>query len=78
MPWACELGELGGSRALHIDADNRDNVRRRLLHRSQQRGWLELDLVMGEWASKHLDGMDDGMLREYSNLLDEENPDLFK
>ena len=64
VPWACELGELGGSRALHIDADNRDNVRRRLLHRSQQRGWLELDLVMGEWASKHLDGMGDGMLRE--------------
>ena len=32
--------------ALEINEDNRENVRRRLLYRSQQRGWLELDIVM--------------------------------
>ena len=61
-----------------ITDENRENYRRRLLYRSQQRGWLELDLVMGEWASKNLEALSKDELREYSELLDEENPDLFK
>ena len=54
-----------------ITDENRENYRRRLLYRSQQRGWLELDLVMGEWASKNLEALSDDMLLEYSELLDE-------
>ncbi|QDZ21119.1 succinate dehydrogenase assembly factor [Chloropicon primus] len=61
-----------------ITEENRENFRRRLLYRSQQRGWLELDLVMGEWAEKNLKSLCDERLLAYSELLDEENPDLFK
>ena len=63
---------------LEINEGNRENVRRRLLYRSQQRGWLELDIVMGEWAERNLKSLNDDELTEYSKLLDEENPDLFK
>ena len=64
--------------SIDVNDGNRENVRRRLLYRSQQRGWLELDLVMGQWAQENLSSLNDEMLKEYSELLDEENPDLFK
>ncbi len=67
-------------RALSAEAELSEDtkLRRRLLYRSQQRGWLELDLVMGEWATKNLEALSKDELHEYSELLDEENPDLFK
>ena len=66
------------STSIDVNDGNRENVRRRLLYRSQQRGWLELDLVMGQWAQENLSSLNDELLKEYSELLDEENPDLFK
>ena len=41
---------------LEINDENRENVRRRLLYRSQQRGWLELDIVMVRKISSYLRG----------------------
>ena len=34
----------------HIFADA-DLARRRLLYRSKQRGWLEMDIMLGNWVS---------------------------
>jgi succinate dehydrogenase assembly factor 2 len=28
--------------------------RKRLIYRSKQRGWLEVDLLMGTWAVEHV------------------------
>ena len=33
----------------HIFDDN-DHLRRRLLYRSKQRGWLEMDIMLGNWV----------------------------
>ena len=33
----------------HIFEEN-DSMRRRLLYRSKQRGWLEMDLMLGSWV----------------------------
>ncbi|KAL6785119.1 SDHAF2 [Auxenochlorella protothecoides x Auxenochlorella symbiontica] len=50
----------------------------RLLYRSRQRGWLELDLLMGMWAEQNVPTMTAKQLEDYNVVLDEENPDLFK
>ena len=33
--------------------DENDTLRRRLLYRSKQRGWLEMDLMLGAWVRAH-------------------------
>eukprot|EP00742_Colponemidia_sp_Colp-10_P005254 GILJ01005612.1.p1 GENE.GILJ01005612.1~~GILJ01005612.1.p1 ORF type:complete len:140 (-),score=19.92 GILJ01005612.1:249-641(-) len=53
-------------------------VRRQLMYRSRQRGWLELDIIIGEWAQKNLNTLDRDQLLEYQKVLEMENPDLFK
>ena len=50
----------------------------KLLYRSKQRGILELDLLVGEYAEKHLPGMTTEELSATEELLTEENPDLWK
>merc|ERR1712070_375806 len=55
-----------------------DAIRRRLIYRSKQRGWLELDIMLGDWSSENLKNLGEKELKEYEALLDQENPDLFK
>ena len=50
----------------------------RLLYRSRQRGFLEMDLLVGLWAERRLPHMEESELAAYSTVLDQENPDLFK
>lgn len=47
------------------------------MYRSRQRGFLELDLLVGSWAEEHLNDMTSQELSELSAVLDQENPDLF-
>mmetsp|Transcript_15319 Transcript_15319/g.25282 ORF Transcript_15319/g.25282 Transcript_15319/m.25282 type:complete len:143 (-) Transcript_15319:186-614(-) len=52
--------------------------RRALLYRSTQRGWLELDLLLGSWARKNINALNEQQLREFDAILLQENPDLYK
>ena len=49
-----------------------------LLYRAKQRGFLELDIIVGGWAERHLPGLSDAELASFGEVLDVENPDLFK
>jgi len=50
----------------------------RLLYRSRQRGFLEMDLLVGLFAERRLPLMAERVLAAFSAVLDQENPDLFK
>ena len=53
-------------------------LRKQLLYRSKQRGWLELDLIMGTWAEQHLERLSESELQQYEAVVRRENPDLMK
>ena len=52
-------------------------VRKRLIYRSKQRGLLEVDLVLGSWATKHVMTLTKRELKQYESLLNEETIDLY-
>ena len=55
----------------------REAFRKRLLYRSKQRGWLEVDLQLGTWAERHLAALPEPALREYERILNRETLDVF-
>ena len=38
---------------------------KKLLYRSKQRGWLEVDLILGSWASKNLKNLSNNDLLKF-------------
>jgi succinate dehydrogenase flavin-adding protein (antitoxin of CptAB toxin-antitoxin module) len=48
------------------------------MYHAKQRGWLELDLIIGQWAEKNLHSLSSEELKDFEELLGCENPDLFK
>ena len=53
-----------------------DARRRRVLFRARRRGLRELDLVMGQFADRNLEAMDEADLCEFERLLDVADPEL--
>lgn len=49
-----------------------------MLYRSKQRGWLELDLLVGLWAQENVRKLPDDLLIAFDQFLTEENPEMFK
>ena len=61
-----------------MDPAEKDVARRkRMIYRSKQRGWLEADILMGSWATKHVPGLTVAQLDEYETILNEETIDVF-
>jgi antitoxin CptB len=51
--------------------------RKRLRFRSWHRGTREMDLLLGRFADRILDGFDGGALRAYAALLEQADPDIY-
>lgn len=51
--------------------------RKRLVHASRYRGFLESDLFFGRFADRHLASLDKAQLDRYEALLQEDDHDLF-
>ena len=52
-------------------------VRKRLIYRSKQRGWLEVDLLMGTFADAFVINMGEADLYIYEKILNRETLDLY-
>ena len=42
----------------------------RLLYRSRQRGYLELDLILGKWTEENIEKLDEEQLKSLVEVLD--------
>ncbi|KAL9231558.1 hypothetical protein vseg_006775 [Gypsophila vaccaria] len=60
------------------DSESKRRTINRLLYRSKQRGLLELDLVLGKWVEDNIDSMDEHGIKSLVQVLDLENPDLWR
>ena len=78
-----ELEEKASARWQELAAQHRvipadDLVRRkRLIYRSKQRGWLEVDLLLGTWAVDNVDSLTAQECDEYEDILNCETIDIF-
>lgn len=50
----------------------------KLLYRSRQRGFLELDLLVGLWAEQEVPKMDTNMLQQFNVVLDQVSPSVIR
>ncbi|POM66210.1 Succinate dehydrogenase subunit Emi5 [Phytophthora palmivora] len=58
-----------------VDSDEAN--RKRIIYRSKQRGWLEVDLLLGRWASQNVMQLSKDELKQYEDILNEETIDIF-
>ena len=61
-----------------ISKEEEDSARRkRMIYRSKQRGWLEVDLLLGSWAAANVNSLNDEEMRQYDIVLDEETINIY-
>lgn len=51
--------------------------KKRLVHHSRYRGFLESDLILGRFAESSLSGLDEAQVDRYEALLQESDHDIF-
>jgi len=62
----------------HPAGDLETEIRRkRLIYRSKQRGWLEVDVLLGTWASENVASLTEDELDQYENFVNMETIDIY-
>ena len=54
-----------------------DVRKKRLIYRSKQRGWLEVDLLLGTWASENVPGLTVDELDQFERFVNLETIDIY-
>jgi succinate dehydrogenase assembly factor 2 len=50
---------------------------KRLIYRSKQRGWLEVDLLLGTWASENVPNLSSSELDEFETFVNMDTIDIY-
>mmetsp|Transcript_13611 Transcript_13611/g.19224 ORF Transcript_13611/g.19224 Transcript_13611/m.19224 type:complete len:184 (-) Transcript_13611:59-610(-) len=64
---------FGADRKIDVDLIRR----KRLIYRSKQRGWLEVDLLLGTWAEANVMKLSTEEMNEYERIINSETLDIF-
>ena len=51
--------------------------RKKLLYRSKQRGWLEVDLILGSWANDNIMKLPLSDLKKYEKILNKDTTEIY-
>ena len=51
--------------------------KKQLIYRSKQRGWLEVDLILGSWATDNVMKLSDSQLKQYESILNQGTLDIY-
>jgi len=63
---------------LERSSEEREKQVKRLIYHAKQRGWLELDLLLGGWAERHVRTLSDAELDDLALVLAEETLDIWE
>ena len=66
-----------GPNKLSVEDLELDVRRKRLVYRSKQRGWLEVDLLLGTWASENVLKLSASELDEFEAFVNMETIDIY-
>lgn len=62
----------------HFSTLSMDARRRRCVFRAGQRGWLELDVLLGSWTRQHIWHLCENEIKALETILEEETPRLYR
>lgn len=61
----------------NVDALELEIRRKRLIYRAKQRGWLEVDLLLGTWAYENVPNLDGDELDEFEEFVNIDTIDIY-
>jgi len=62
---------------IKLPGNDLETRRKRLIYRSKQRGWLEVDLLLGTYASRFVPNMNNDELDEFEDFVNMETIDIY-
>lgn len=60
-----------------LPVDDVETRRKRLIYRSKQRGWLEVDLLLGTWAHENVPSLTGDELDQFEDFVNMETIDIY-
>lgn len=69
--------DLNDSTGMNDEERNLAVRKKRLVYRSKQRGWLEVDLLLGTWAAENVPNLSVAELDEFENFVNLETIDIY-
>ena len=74
LPSSSSLSTSSNDNQMERDLNAR---KKRLIYRSKQRGWLEVDLLLGTWASMHVPQLSVEELDQFEKFVNLETVDIY-
>ena len=62
---------------IELPGDDLETRQKRLIYRSKQRGWLEVDLLLGTWANENVPKLKGEELDQFEEFVNMETIDIY-